>query len=65
MELICEKYKKKLIKPGCPHPREYCKFRSSCMVHFLAGERGEENSCQGEEQAGREGTPKPSKNGKG
>ena len=40
LELICEKYKKKeeSDKIVCRHPDEYCKFRTSCMIHFISGE---------------------------
>ena len=46
MELICEKYKERMeaSKAACRHPKEYCKFRSSCMISFLSGEQaGEDN----------------------
>lgn len=41
MELVCEKYKEKMEAEGaaCHHPKEYCKFRTSCMIHFMAGEQ--------------------------
>lgn len=45
MELVCEKYKEKVDsdKAVCRRPKEYCKFRSACLLHFLAGEKtGEE-----------------------
>lgn len=37
MELVCEKYKKKVPadKAECAHPGEYCKFRNSCMINFI------------------------------
>lgn len=40
MELICEKYREKeaAATARCRRPREYCKFRASCMIHFLARE---------------------------
>lgn len=40
MELICEKYKKKVSSGDakCSHEGEYCKFRTSCMIHFLEKE---------------------------
>ncbi len=46
MELICEKYKKKMAAEGacCNHPTEYCKFRTSCMIQFVAKEEG--RTCQ-------------------
>jgi len=40
MELICEKYKEKMKEDEacCRHPKEYCKFRSSCMIQFVSRE---------------------------
>ena len=37
MQLICEKYHEALETEGavCRHPADYCKFRASCMIHFL------------------------------
>jgi len=39
MELVCEKYNQKMAadKAVCRHPQEYCKFRTSCMIHFMGG----------------------------
>lgn len=44
MELVCEKYQQKMIagSAGCRYANEYCKFRTSCMIHFLYKE-----SCMG------------------
>ncbi|MGV1098289.1 phosphoribosyl-AMP cyclohydrolase [Thiovibrio sp. JS02] len=41
MELVCEKYKDKVDSETavCRRPTEYCKFRSACLIHFLAKER--------------------------
>ncbi len=41
MELLCEKYKEKVDskKAVCRRPTEYCKFRSGCLLHFLAREK--------------------------
>ena len=38
MELVCEKYQQKILDDAvyCHHPKDYCKFRSSCMIHFLS-----------------------------
>ena len=38
MELVCEKYKEKMQEDEacCRHPKEYCKFRSSCMIQFVS-----------------------------
>lgn len=40
MELVCEKHKEKMTADGaqCWHPKEYCKFRTSCVIHFLERE---------------------------
>jgi hypothetical protein len=45
MELVCEKYKEKVDseKAVCRRLTEYCKFRSACLLYFLAREKvGEE-----------------------
>lgn len=54
MELVCEKYKKKMASEEacCNHPTEYCKFRTSCMIQFLAKEEG--RSCQNVAQNAKE-----------
>ena len=41
MELVCEKYKEKVDsgQAVCQRPTEYCKFRSACLIHFLAKEK--------------------------
>lgn len=41
MELFCEKYQEKVDsdKAVCRRPKEYCKFRSACLLYFLAGEK--------------------------
>jgi len=41
MELVCEKYKEKVDsdKAVCRRPKEYCKFRSACLLHFPVGEK--------------------------
>jgi phosphoribosyl-AMP cyclohydrolase len=41
MELICEKYKERVSEAAadCLHPTDYCQFRSSCMIRFLARDR--------------------------
>jgi phosphoribosyl-AMP cyclohydrolase len=40
MDLFCEKYKEKMDGDNvrCSHPREYCKFRTACIIHFTGGE---------------------------
>ena len=41
MELFCEKYKEKVDSEDaqCSHPGEYCRFRTSCIIHFMEKER--------------------------
>lgn len=40
MDFFCEKYKEKVSgdKARCRHPKEYCKFRTACVIHFMGGE---------------------------
>jgi phosphoribosyl-AMP cyclohydrolase len=42
MDLFCEKYKETItvVKAYCRHPKEYCKYRTACIIHFM----GDENS---------------------
>jgi hypothetical protein len=58
MELICEKYRDRMAatEAKCRHPTEYCKFRSSCMIRILAGEKAEDNDSP--PQGGRKATGK-------
>jgi hypothetical protein len=44
MEVMCEKYKQKMDSEDavCQHPDEYCKFRTSCLIHFMEKERTRE-----------------------
>mgnify|MGYP001044552277 CR=1 FL=1 len=51
MELVCEKYKERMDseKAHCRHPQEYCKFRTSCLIHFLAGENKEKDGQRPDE----------------
>jgi len=39
-EYFCQKYQEPITTkpPACPHPLDYCRFRSSCPVHFLEKE---------------------------
>jgi ferredoxin len=41
-EYFCQKYQEPITTkpPACPHPLDYCQFRSSCPVHFLEKENG-------------------------
>ena len=44
MKLLCEKYKEEMSQKEavCRHPNEYCKFRSSCLIHFISRENSKE-----------------------
>lgn len=46
MELVCEKYREnmKAEEAFCHHPKEYCKFRTSCVIQFVAKEKGVDKS---------------------
>jgi hypothetical protein len=60
MELVCEKYQEKVVfqKAVCRRPREYCKFRSACLIHFLArGKTGAEKGAEDMDGEGRESMP--------
>ena len=60
MELVCFKYNEKMDQEDaqCRHPADYCKFRTSCIIHFMGLER-KENHDSGEKvaesEAGEEG----------
>ena len=44
MDTFCRKYREPVPQEGtekgveCRHPRDYCTFRSSCIVYFLSRE---------------------------
>ncbi len=48
MDLFCEKYKENVSgdNPRCSHPKEYCKFRTACVIHFMGGEKKSSDSKQ-------------------
>ena len=53
MDLFCEKYKENVDskKARCAHPKEYCKFRSACIIHFMGGEKsGSDSEEQSKEE---------------
>jgi len=59
MELVCEKYKEVMQEDAacCRHPKEYCKFRSACMIQFVSMENG---GCrEGNKEEGAAGTAAP------
>jgi phosphoribosyl-AMP cyclohydrolase len=41
VEVECAKYHERMNseQAACRHPADYCKFRSSCIIHFLGSER--------------------------
>ena len=42
MDLYCEKYKETVSakEAFCRRPKEYCKFRTACIIHFMGDEKG-------------------------
>ena len=48
MDLFCEKYNEKVSGENarCSHPKEYCKFRTSCIIHFTGGEKDTSDSAE-------------------
>jgi phosphoribosyl-AMP cyclohydrolase len=54
MDFFCEKYKETVPAETafCKRPKEYCKFRTACIIHFMGGENGNSNSeeVQNEEE---------------
>jgi len=44
MQFYCEKYREALVgsRLACRHPKEYCKFRSACLAHFMGKEEESE-----------------------
>jgi phosphoribosyl-AMP cyclohydrolase len=53
MDLFCEKYKEKVSGENarCRRPKEYCKYRTACIIHFMGGEK---SSSDSEERADEE-----------
>lgn len=46
MEIECIKYREWMSSEQavCRHPGDYCKFRSSCIIHFLGSEKKKEET---------------------
>jgi phosphoribosyl-AMP cyclohydrolase len=46
MDLFCEKYNETVAaeKAYCKRPKEYCKFRTQCIIHFMGDENISSNS---------------------
>lgn len=57
MKVICEKYKEEMEAEQalCRHGTEYCKFRTSCLIHFIAKERKPEKEKSRQESNGPDG----------
>lgn len=54
MTLICEKHKDEYesAEAFCEHSEEYCKFRESCIINFLAEERRREEKKKKDRKEG-------------
>jgi phosphoribosyl-AMP cyclohydrolase len=52
MDLFCEKYNETVAaeKAYCKRPKEYCKFRTQCIIHFM----GDENISSDSEEVSTE-----------
>ena len=52
MDLFCEKYNETVAaeKAFCKRPKEYCKYRTQCIIHFM----GDENRSTGSEEGSSE-----------
>ncbi len=63
MELICEKYKEKMKAEDakCLHPKEYCKFRTSCIITFIEKDKEKEKAGKKEKNSDREDIDDPAK----
>ena len=46
MDILCEKYNETVPaeEAFCKRPKEYCKYRTKCIIHFINGESGRSNS---------------------
>jgi len=61
MELECAKYKEKMSSEEayCHHPGDYCKFRTSCIIHFMGRENSKNSENSKEDVAKLEATAAP------
>jgi hypothetical protein len=57
LEVECVKYRERMDseQAECRHPGDYCKFRSSCIIHFLGGEKKNEGAGPSGTEAGTPG----------
>jgi phosphoribosyl-AMP cyclohydrolase len=48
MDLFCEKYNETVAaeKAYCKRPKEYCKFRTQCVIHFMGEEENGSNDSK-------------------
>lgn len=62
MEIECVKYRERMSSEQavCRHPSDYCKFRSSCIIHFLGSEKKKEEAAPADREEGR---PPPEEKG--
>jgi len=46
MEVECVKYQERMDseQAECRHPADYCRFRTSCIIHFLSREKRKEEA---------------------
>jgi phosphoribosyl-AMP cyclohydrolase len=46
MDILCEKYNETVPaeEAFCKRPKEYCKYRTKCIIHFINGDNGRSNS---------------------
>ncbi|MHB8789800.1 MAG: RNA polymerase II-associated protein [Desulfobulbaceae bacterium] len=63
MEVECVKYRERMDseQAECRHPGDYCKFRSSCIIHFLGGVKKKEGAVPSTNEADAPGTREESK----
>ncbi len=54
MDLFCEKYNVMVNGENarCNHPKEYCKFRTACIIYFMGGENGGSDSTEATKEEG-------------
>ena len=62
MEVECIKYRERMSseQAECRHPDDYCKFRSSCIIHFLGCEKKKEGAGPSATEAGAPGVEEES-----
>jgi hypothetical protein len=49
--LLCQKDNIQIaVGSGCVHPKDYCRYRQACLIHFLEQEKAREDRVSGEER---------------